>query len=58
MRIFASAILGKLFIPHGAGQAVVRRLQTVGRLVDSAAPLPYLLPGLLPHQNHQEFVEP
>jgi hypothetical protein len=58
MRILIIEIHGKPFIRHRAGQAFVRRLQTSGRLVDSAMPLPYLLPGLLPHPNHQELVEP
>jgi len=58
MRILVFEIHGKPFIRHGAGQAIVRCLQTCGRLVDSTAPLPYLLPGLLPHPNHQELVEP
>jgi hypothetical protein len=58
MRILVFEIHGKPFIRHGAGLAFVRRLQTSGRLVDSGTPLPYLLPGLLSHPNHQELVEP
>jgi hypothetical protein len=56
MRILVFEIHGKPFIRHGAGLAFVRRLQTSRRLVDSAAPLPYLLSGLITNQNPQEFV--
>jgi hypothetical protein len=58
MRILVFEIHAKLFMPHDAGQAFIRRLRTCGRLVDSTAPLPYLLPGLPPHPHHQELVEP
>jgi hypothetical protein len=42
----------------GASGVVVLGLKRAGRAVDSAAALPYLLPGPLPNQNNQEFVEP
>jgi hypothetical protein len=56
-REFVIENVGKPVFVRDAGQRVVLRLRTAGYAVDSAAPLPYLLLGLPPNQNNQEFVE-